>query len=71
MQVQLAVMRLKEVATDLLVVLNTPVHIHECSASAEHAGAGPKQRHTEAPELFGMVLQSLVIRDMGLFCSGS
>lgn len=59
-------LRLERVATDLLLTLNTPVFIHERSASAEHAGAGHRDG-AGAYEILRRVLGSLNVVDWGLF----
>jgi hypothetical protein len=61
------VVRIPRHGTDLLLTLNTPVEISERSAAAEHAGAGGRDHHLQAPSLARRVLQSLDIRDWGLF----
>ncbi len=68
--VLLAIVRLAEHATDLVVSLNTPMYISPSSAAAEHAGAGAKGAHMVAHDLFGRILQTLEIKDYGLFGSG-
>jgi len=66
-QVLLAVIRLPQHGTDIVVSLNSPIHIVEGSAAAADAGAGPKQLHATAPQLFHAALSSLRIKDYGLF----
>ncbi|KAK9814741.1 hypothetical protein WJX72_010720 [[Myrmecia] bisecta] len=68
-QVQIcqACIRLPSVDSDLLITLNTPMHISEHSAAAEHAGAGAKDAHVTAPQLLQDMLLTLEIKDWGLF----
>lgn len=65
----LAVVRLPHVASDLLVTLNTPVHIDPASASAADAGAGHKDA-AHSGQLLRRVLHSFRIDDWGLFGEG-
>lgn len=57
--------------SDVLITLNTPIWISECSAAAEHAGSGFKGAHLVAPELFKRCLATFRILDYGLFGGGS
>lgn len=66
-QVVLAVIRLPQHTTDILVSLNSPITIANASAAAADADAGAKQIHAEAPRLFRDVLSTLHITDYGLF----
>lgn len=66
-QVLLAVIRLPKHGTDVVLSLNSPVHIGVNSDAAAQAGAGPKHLHAAAPQLLGAALASLRIRDYGLF----
>lgn len=66
LQVQLAVVRLKELETDLLITLNTPEHISPLSAAARHAGDGAKTGN-EAAGLFRQIIHTLRINDYSLF----
>ena len=68
-QIIFGVVRLPEVQSDIVISLNTPAYINEKSASAEHAGAGPKTSYLRAPDAFRRMLQSFRIIDMGLFGS--
>ncbi len=65
--VLLAVLRLPSVRSDLLLTLNSPVTIAPQSQAAEHAGAGAKLRHAQAPALMLQLLASLQIVDWSLF----
>jgi Ran-interacting Mog1 protein len=65
--VQLLIVRLPEYKTDMLVTLNTPIFISEHSAAAKEAGAGYKELHMQAPELFQNMCRSLKILDFKLF----
>lgn len=53
--------------TDILISMNTPMHIHEESAAAQHAGAGHKTAHLSAPALFDSMLLSFRVLDYSLF----
>lgn len=66
-QVLMAVIRLPNVGSDLLITLHTPMFISSASAAAAHAGSGEKQLHLEAPQLMQQVLRSFKIVDWGLF----
>lgn len=68
--VELLVIRLPAHGTDVLVTLNTPIYISEHSAAANHAGAGYKETHLSAPQLFRRIIATLSIRDWGLFGGG-
>ncbi|KAG1671992.1 hypothetical protein FOA52_013365 [Chlamydomonas sp. UWO 241] len=64
----LAVLRLPKVGSDLLITLNTPLHISEHSTSAENVNAtGVQQGADLARPLLLSMLVSLSIRDWGLF----
>jgi hypothetical protein len=65
--VQLLVVRLPEYKTDMLVTLNSPIYISEHSAAAKEAGAGYKELHMHAPELFQAMCRTLKINDFKLF----
>ena len=60
-------MRLPQVDTDLAVQLNTATHISAASAAAEHTGAGALPGAASAPALLLRALETLIIRDWGLF----
>ena len=66
-QVHVAVLRVPQKQSDILVSLNTPTLIHSLSSSAEHAGAGPVPTADDAGHVFSAVLQSLHVHDWGLF----
>lgn len=66
-QVQLVVLRLPEKNTDILISMNTPVFIHEDSSVAVDVGAGFKQLHLTAPDLFQSIVKSFTIVDWSLF----
>ena len=66
-QVMLAIIRLRHVASEVLVTLNTPVHVSERSAAAAAVQPGPKADHRAASALFRQALASLKIKDYGLF----
>ena len=42
LQVLLAVVRLPQQNSDVLITLNTPIYIHPASTSAKHVAAGAK-----------------------------
>ena len=67
LQVIMAVIRLQSVASEVLITLNTPMHVSERSAAAEATGAGPKAEHLAAPVLFRQVLATFKIKDYSLF----
>ena len=66
MQVQLAVVRLKELKTDLLITLNTPEHISPLSTVAVHAGDGART-DKDAAGLFWQIIHAVTIKDYHLF----
>jgi hypothetical protein len=61
------IVRLPEYKTDMLVTLNSPIFISEHSSSAQEAGAGYKELHMQAPELFQKMIKTLKILDFKLF----
>jgi hypothetical protein len=63
----MAIIRLQSVASEVLITLNTPMHVSERSAAAEATGAGPKAEHLAAPGLFRRILASFLIKDYALF----
>lgn len=63
----LAIIRIPEKETDILVSLNTPMFIHEDSVSAQDIGAGFKSLHESADALFLEILASFKISDWSLF----
>jgi hypothetical protein len=65
--VQLLIVRIPEHKTDMLVTLNSPIYISEHSAAAKEAGAGYKELHMQAPELFQNMIKTLKILDFTLF----
>ena len=67
MQVQVAVLRYPEQGTDILITMNTPSHIHDDSAAAQHAGSGQKYAHLSAPDLFHSMLKTFHVIDYSLF----
>lgn len=67
MQVILAIIRLKDHSSEVLVTMNTPVFISEQSAAAGNVGAGHKGDHLAAPDLFIKILSTFTIKDYGLF----
>ena len=67
LQVIMAIIRLHSVASEVLITMNTPMHVSERSAAAEVTGAGPKADHLAAPALFRQILASFRITDYGLF----
>ena len=66
-QVMMAIIRLQHVASEVLITLNTPVHVSERSAVAAAVQPGPKADHRAAGALFRQALASLKIKDYGLF----
>ena len=67
LQVQLAVFRFPDRRTDILISMNTPMHINSCSAAAQHTRSGPVTAHLVAPELFLKMLTTFSIVDYSLF----
>jgi hypothetical protein len=69
--VHLAVIRIPDKDTDILISLNTPVFIHEQSSSAKYSEAGYMSHDTieQADALFATVLQTYTILDWSLFGS--
>jgi len=63
----LAIIRIPEKQTDILISLNTPMFIHEDSISAPDIGAGFKNLHESADALFLRILASFKIVDWSLF----
>lgn len=63
----LAVLRLKNVNSDVLITLNTPIFISESSAAAQHAGAGAKDLSQGALPLMQRILASLRVHDWDMF----
>jgi hypothetical protein len=63
----MAIIRLQQHSSDVLITLNTPVFISEKSAAAGDIGAGHKAGHLAAPELFKRVLCTFAIKDYALF----
>eukprot|EP00890_Picochlorum_soloecismus_P000538 jgi/Picsp_1/1485/NSC_04963-R1_protein len=63
----LAIIRIPEKQTDILISLNTPMFIHEDSVSAQDLGAGFKSLHESADALFLQILESFKITDWSLF----
>ena len=64
----MAIIRLQHVASEVLVTLNTLVHVSERSAAAAAVQPGPKAAdHRAAAALFRQALSSLKIKDYSLF----
>lgn len=70
-QIIMLIVRLPHHHTDMLITLNSPIFISAQSAAAEQAGAGYKQGHVEAPELFRRIIATLKIIDWNLFSAGA
>jgi hypothetical protein len=68
-QVLLAVLRMPQYNSDVLITLNTPIRISEHSAATEQAGAGFQRASLSAPPLFEQILQTFKIYDYGVFGS--
>ena len=66
-QVMLAVVRLEEVSSDVVITLNTPISINPRSSSAKNSPAGPKGAHERAPGDFATMLHSFQVLKWGLF----
>ena len=67
MQVILAVVRLAEVSSDVVITLNTPITINARSSAAQAVSPGPKCAHERAPTDFAAMLHSFQVLDWGLF----
>ena len=65
----LAVLRMPEYKSDVLITLNTPIRISEQSAAAEQTGAGFQRASLTAPPLFEQIIRTFKIKDYGLFGS--
>ncbi|CAL8464048.1 g3583 [Coccomyxa elongata] len=66
-QVILAIIRLKQVSSEVLITLNTPVFVSSSSAAAQDIGAGEKAHHLMAPSLMRRVIATFKIIDYSLF----
>lgn len=66
-QVHVAVLRVPQKRSDILVSLNTPTHIHSLSSSAQHTGPGQPAAAEDAEQVWSAVLRTLRIVDWGLF----
>lgn len=69
LQVLLAVVRLPQVNSDILITLNTPIYINPASRSAQHVASGHKATHEQAPADFAGLLSTFSVLDWGLFGS--
>ena len=65
----LAVIRLPQVRSDVLVTLNTPIFVNPKSRAARTVGAGLQSSHEHAPADFAALLSSFQVLDWGLFGS--
>ncbi|BDA49170.1 probable ran guanine nucleotide release factor [Coccomyxa sp. Obi] len=66
-QVILAIIRLKQVSSEVLITLNTPVSVSSSSAAAQDIGAGESAHHYMAPSLMRRVIATFKINDYSLF----
>lgn len=66
-EVLLAVVRLPQVQSDVLISFNAPRYISEHSASAQQAGAGWQSGASHARALFLDILKTFRVLDWGLF----
>ena len=66
-QVHVAVLRVPQKQSDILVSLNTPTHIHSLSSSAQHTGPGQPAAAEGAEQILCEVLRTLRVVDWGLF----
>ncbi|KAK9802854.1 hypothetical protein WJX73_008833 [Symbiochloris irregularis] len=69
LQVLLAVVRLPQVNSDILITLNTPIYINPASRTAKHVAAGHQATHEHAPAEFAALLTTFTVLDWGLFGS--
>lgn len=69
LQVLLAVIRLPQVNSDVLMTLNTPIFINPASKSAQNVTPGFKCAHERAPAEFRSLVASFQVLDWGLFGS--
>ena len=67
LQVILAIIRLRQVSSEVLIILNTPVSVSASSAAAKDIGAGARSEHLTAPSLLRRVLGTFKIKDYSLF----
>ncbi len=67
LQVIMAIIRLKQVSSDVLIILNTPVSVSASSAAAKDIGPGERSEHLMAPSLLRRVLATFKIKDYSLF----
>eukprot|EP00798_Chlamydomonas_sp_ICE-L_P015265 gene15265-21347_t len=65
--IAMAVIRLPEAGSDILLVLNAPIVINPDSTAAVNAGSGQRSRYKVSAELLKAMLRSFVIKDFGLF----
>ena len=66
-QVLLLIVRLPNVSSDLVITMNTPIHINELSATAQDIQPGDKMQHLGASDLFRRMIAALEITDWTLF----
>ena len=66
-QVLLHIVRLPNVSSDLVITMNTPIHINQLSAAAQDIEAGDKTQHLGASDLFRRMVAALEITDWTLF----
>jgi hypothetical protein len=65
--VQLKVIRLPHVLSDVVITMTTPMVVNEQSAAALDIGAGQKTLHHSAPALFDLMTDAFSISDWNLF----
>ncbi|XP_077250008.1 ran guanine nucleotide release factor, putative (Mog1/PsbP/DUF1795-like photosystem II reaction center PsbP family protein) isoform X2 [Tasmannia lanceolata] len=75
-RVYLANLRLKEVATDVLITAYEPVFINPLSVSAQTVGAGPAMPATQSgclpmAEVFKIAVSSFKVQDWNVFGAGT
>ncbi|EIE24757.1 Mog1p/PsbP-like protein [Coccomyxa subellipsoidea C-169] len=66
-RVIMAIIRLKQVSSDVLIILNTPISVSASSAAAKDIGPGERSEHLMAPSLLRRVLATFKIKDYSLF----
>lgn len=67
LQVIMAIIRLKQVSSEVLIILNTPMSISTSSAAAKDIDPGERTNHLTAPSLLRRVLATFKIKDYSLF----
>eukprot|EP00877_Chromochloris_zofingiensis_P006208 jgi/Chrzof1/1840/Cz10g23090.t1_PPD8[v5.2] len=66
-QLLVALIRLPDYESDIIITLNTPVFISQYSSSAQLTGSGAQAWHEDAPALFQAILKTFKINDYDVF----